>query len=752
MKKDVLIIEGMTCAACSSAVERVTRKLDGVISSDVNLATGKLTTEYDEEQTSLEAIAAKVEKAGFHARPQQIAADKQIESEADVFERSKKAERAARTSIIGASVFSIVLLYVSMGQMIGDGLPLPDIISLKTHPVNYAIAQLLLTIPVLLFGKRYFVDGIKALIHRSPTMDSLVALGCSASFLYSVVEMFLITDNAHAAHNLYFESAAVVLTLVMLGKYLERRNNSKTGGAIRALMQLAPDTATVVRSDGSTEFAETSSVRAGDILLVKPGEKIPLDGEIIEGVGGVDESMLTGESLPVEKSMGSEVTGGSLNINGSLRIRVTRTGGDTTLARIIKFVEEAQGKKAPIAKIADRVAAVFVPTVMIIAVLAAAVWLIAGKDIGFALRVFTAVLVIACPCALGLATPTAIVVGTGLGSQHGILMRSAEALELTGRADVIALDKTGTVTQGKPSVTEIAADGISEDELIAIAACAEEESSHPLSLAVVEAAHARSLKLGDRPQKFENLPGRGIHATFEKGREIYVCNRRLIDEIGVSTSSLENREAELTSRGQTVVWVSENGKALGLIAIADTVKEGSAGAIAKMREMGLHTVLITGDNRAAANHIAEIVGIDEVYSEVLPQDKAAVVTKLQQGGRRVVMVGDGINDAVALTQADVGCAIGNGSDTAIESADVILMRSDLNDVWRAVRLGRLTLRTIRQNLFWAFCYNSIGIPIAAGLLYAFGGSLMSPMLAGLAMSMSSVCVVGNALRLKGAKL
>ena len=739
----------MTCAACSASVERVTKKLDGVASSSVNLATKKLTIEYDESKVTTEDIINKIEKAGFHASlPQKEETPAKQKNTA--IEQAAKAEQTVKHNIIGAAVSTVLLFYVSMGQMLPTPLPLPDIISLATHPVNYAFTQLLLTIPALLFGRRFFTDGFKSLIHRAPTMDTLVAVGCSASFLYSIVMTYMITDSPHSVHSLYYESSATVITLVMLGKYLERRSTTKTTGAISALISLTPDEACVIK-DGREYRVPTERVSVGDVVMVRPGEKIPLDGVVISGEGGVDESMLTGESLPVDKAEGSEVTGGSININGALTVRVTRVGEDTTLAKIIKFVEDAQGKKAPIAKIADKVAGVFVPVVMCIAVVAAAVWLIAGKDIGFALRVFTSVLVIACPCALGLATPTAIVVGTGVGSQHGILIRSGETLETTGKADTVVLDKTGTVTEGRPAVAGVVADGIDENELLALAAAAESSSSHPLSTAIVQEAQNRGLTI-TAPASFENLAGRGVRAELTDGGELFVGSKRLATEQGADTSLLDEAAAQYERSGHTVIWVVRDKKALGIAALADTVKSTSAEAIASLKKLGLHTVLLTGDNRAATEHIGGLIGVDEVKAEVLPDGKAEQIKALQQQGRRVIMVGDGVNDAVALAQADVGCAVGSGSDVALESADIILMRNDVTDVARAVKLSRATILNIKENLFWAFCYNSIGIPIACGVLYAFGGPLLSPMIGGLAMSLSSVCVVSNALRLRGVKL
>ena len=749
MREETYDISGMHCAACSASVERVTRKLPGVERSDVNLTTEKMTIRYDETKVTPEQIVAKVEKAGFGCTPH---AEKKEAAEQALQDAEAAELRHKQWELITAGVFSLVLLYVSMGQMLPFGLPalpLPDIFSMHTHPVNFAILQLLLTIPVLYCGRHFFTSGFKALVHGNPNMDSLVAIGSACSFAYSVVMTFLISDDPHAyVHNLYYESAAVVLTLVSLGKFLESRNMQKTKGAITALMRLSPDTA--ILADSGNEVP-TKSLKNGDVVLVKPGARVPADGMVTQGESSVNEAMLTGESLPVEKTAGSEVIGGSVNLNGALYVQVTRTGEDTTLARIIRFVEDAQGKKAPISKTADKVAGVFVPVVMGIAVLAAVAWAIAGQPFAFVLRVFTSVLVIACPCALGLATPTAIMVGTGLGARHGILIRSGEILEITHSVDTVVLDKTGTVTRGEPAVTSVVPYQCGGDTLLTIAAAVESVSAHPLAAAIT--AYASSQGLGALPklESFENLSGKGLRAVLN-GETVLGGNRRLLEEAGVDVTPLLKEAERLSNQGQTPMFFAKGGVLLGLISVADSLKETSAAAIARMKELGIRTVLLTGDNHAAADHIGRLVGVDQVVAEVLPEEKAGVIQRLQAEGRKVMMVGDGINDAPALTQAEVGCAIGSGSDIAIESADIVLMRDDLQDVPRALRLSALTLRDIKQNLFWAFCYNTIGIPIAAGLLYLFGGPLLSPMFAGAAMSLSSVCVVGNALRLGRARL
>ena len=750
MKEERYDISGMHCAACSASVERVTRKLPGVERSDVNLTTGIMTICYDEKQVTPEQIVAKVEKAGFGAalhpehREEVVAAPARKDSEEAELKRKK-------TELIVSAVLSVALLYVSMGQMLPFGLPslpLPDIVSMHTHGANFALIQLLLAVPVLYCGRRFFTGGFKALFHGNPNMDSLVAIGSACSFAYSVVMTFLISDEPSYVHNLYYESSAVVLTLVSLGKFLESRNMQKTKGAITALMRLSPDTA--ILADSGREVP-TKQLKVGDVVLVKPGARIPADGTVTDGESSVNEAMLTGESLPVEKDAGSEVIGGSVNLNGVLYVRVTRTGEDTTLARIIRFVEDAQGRKAPISKVADRVAGVFVPVVMSIALIAAVVWAMAGQEFSFVLRVFTSVLVIACPCALGLATPTAIMVGTGLGAKHGILIRSGEILEVTHSVDTVVLDKTGTVTEGTPAVTEVLSLKEDELELVAVAAAVEAISAHPLATAITTYAKEKGFTDLPRPERFENLSGRGLRADLG-GTEVLAGNRRLLEERGIDVSRLAEQADRMATQGQTPMYFAQNGQLLGLISVADPVKVTSAAAIARMKELGIHTVLLTGDNRAAADHIGALVGVDEVIAEVLPEEKAGVVERLQAQGRTVMMVGDGINDAPALTSATVGCAIGSGSDIAIESADIVLMRSDLQDVPRALQLSRLTLRDIKENLFWAFCYNTIGIPIAAGVLVPFGGPLLSPMFAGAAMSLSSVCVVGNALRLGRAKL
>lgn len=746
MKQECYDITGMTCASCSAAVERVTRKMEGVQESNVNLATNKMTITYDESKVSPEDIIGRVEKAGFGAALEQI---KEKEQEKEEKLEQEEAQHKIRQRVIGSIIFAVPLLYISMGHMLPFELPLPRILSMEENPFNYALAQLLLTVVVLIFGRKFYIVGFKTLFHGHPNMDSLVAIGTGSAFLYSLVMTIRIPFDAHAVHSLYYESAAVVVTLVMLGKYFESKSKGKTSEAIRKLMELAPDTAVRLK-EGKEEEIPVEQVNKGDVLLVRPGSKIPLDGIVVRGVSSVDESMLTGESIPVEKETGAEVIGGSMNYNGALEMEVTHTGKDTTLAKIIRLMEEAQGRKAPISKMADVVAGYFVPAVLVIAVLAAVIWAVTGHPISFVLKIFVSVLVIACPCALGLATPTAIMVGTGLGASHGILIKSGEALEITHKAQAVVLDKTGTVTEGKPKVVQVISKTRSREELLWMAGACEVPSEHPLGKAIVEAAREQRGKL-PACEEFSSITGQGIHAVLE-GKSFWIGNAKLLKEKNFSAKDLEKEAEEIAAKGQTPMFVVIDGVMEGVISVADTVKETSRSAIDKIKKAGIKVYMLTGDNRWTAEYIGSQVHADEVIAEVLPQDKAAVVQKLQQEGKTVLMVGDGINDAPALAQADIGVAIGSGSDIAMESSDVVLMRSDLEDVYRAIKLSKATIRNIKENLFWAFAFNSCGIPVAAGLLYAFGGPLLNPMIAGLAMSFSSVFVVSNALRLKRLKL
>ncbi|MGN0452060.1 MAG: heavy metal translocating P-type ATPase [Acutalibacteraceae bacterium] len=740
MKQEQYNISGMSCAACSSSVQRVVSRLDGVQSCDVNLITGKMTVNYDESKTGEADFVRVVEKAGFGISP-----DKPKEEQK---KKPQQKEKSGLAPIIISAVLSAILLYISMGQMLTDKLPVPFFMNMHSSPWGFALTQLLLCIPVLFLGKKFFISGIPLLFKGHPNMDSLVAVGTAASLMYSVVMTYAIPYNPHAVHNLYYESVAVVITLVALGKHLEQRSMKKTASAVKKLMELSPDTAVVIR-DGREYTVPTAEVGVGEWLLVKPGAKIPLDGVVTRGESSADESMLTGESMPVPKTIGSTVTGGSINLNGVIYVKVTRVGGDTALSKIIKFVEEAQNKKAPISKTADKVAGVFVPAVIAIAVISAVIWLIAGKDISFALKVFTSVLVIACPCALGLATPTAVMVGTGLGATKGILIRNGEILEITHKVKAVIFDKTGTITVGKPAVTDV----ISNDKglLLNTAAAVEALSDHPLARAVTEYAEKNGIEIKSRPENTENISGKGIRCRIGEN-EILLGSAALLTENSVSLSEYADEGERLSAEGKSLIFVSLDGKAIGVIAVADELKETSPEAFQKLKKLGVKTVVLSGDNKACAEYIGKTAGADEIYSEVLPEQKALIVGEIRKKHGTVMMVGDGINDAPALTQADIGCAVASGSDIAIESADIVLMKSDPTDIPRAIRLSRLTITNIKENLFWAFCYNTVCIPVAAGLLYAFGGPLLSPMLAGLAMSLSSVFVVGNALRLRGKKL
>ena len=738
MKQEIYNISGMSCAACSSSVQRVVSRLDGVESCEVNLITGKMTVNFDETKTGEPDFIKVVEKAGFGIEANKPKAE----------EKQEKKEKSGLAPLIISAVLSAVLLYISMGQMLTDRLPVPFFMNMLSSPWGFALTQLLLCIPVLFLGKKFFTSGIPLLFKGHPNMDSLVAVGAGASFIYSVVMTYMIPYDAHAVHNLYYESVAVVITLVALGKHMERRSMKKTALAVQKLMELSPDTALVLQ-DGKEYTVPTAEVGVGETLLVKPGARIPLDGVVTQGDSSADEAMLTGESMPVLKTVGSEVIGGSINLNGVIYVKVTRVGGDTALSKIIKFVEDAQNKKAPISKTADKVAGVFVPVVILIALLSATAWLIAGKDISFALRVFTSVLVIACPCALGLATPTAVMVGTGLGASNGILIRNGEILEITHKVKAVIFDKTGTVTVGKPVVTDVITDN--ERLLLETALAVEALSDHPLAKAVTEYAKASGINTDIRPENTENISGKGVSALLN-GEEILVGSLSLLKENGIDTLEYENTAQMLSIEGKSIIFTAVNKKAIGIIAVADSLKETSTEAFLRLQKLGVKTVLLSGDNKACAEYIGRSLNADEIYSEVLPEQKALIVGKLRKKYGTVMMVGDGINDAPALTEADIGCAVASGSDIAIESADIVLMKSDPNDIPRAIRLSRLTITNIKENLFWAFCYNTVCIPIAAGLLYAFGGPLLSPMIAGLAMSLSSVFVVGNALRLRGKKL
>ncbi|CDX04774.1 Copper-exporting P-type ATPase A [Desulfitobacterium hafniense] len=739
-------IEGMTCAACAKTVERVTRKLEGVNEANVNLATEKLMISYEPSLVGISDIRKAIEKAGYKAIEEETTVD------TDKERKDEERKQLWRRFVLSA-IFTVPLLYMAMGHMFGGviGLRLPMFIDPMMNPLNFALVQLFLTIPVMIAGKKFFTIGFNSLFRGSPNMDSLIAIGTSAAVLYGLYAIAQIYGgNTAYVNQLYFEAAGTIITLISLGKYLEAVTKGKTSEAIKKLMGLAPKTALVVR-DGKEVIINIDEVEVGDVIIVKPGEKMPVDGEVIEGNTAVDESMLTGESIPVEKNIGDTIIGASINKNGTIKYRATRVGKDTALAQIIKLVEDAQGSKAPIAKLADVISGYFVPIVIGIATLTALAWyFIGGQSTVFALTIFISVLVIACPCALGLATPTAIMVGTGKGAEHGVLIKSGVALETTHKIKTIVFDKTGTITEGKPKVTDVVVtNGITQSDLLQLAASAEKGSEHPLGEAIVKDAEEQGMEF-KKLDSFKAIPGHGIEVDIE-GKRLLLGNRKLMVESHVSLGNMEGISDRLAQEGKTPMYIAMDNKLAGIIAVADTVKENSKKAIERLHEMGIEVVMITGDNKRTAEAIAKHVGIDRVLAEVLPQDKANEVKKLQTEGKKVAMVGDGINDAPALAQADIGIAIGSGTDVAMESADIVLMRSDLMDVPTAIHLSKSTIRNIKQNLFWAFGYNTLGIPVAMGVLYIFGGPLLNPMFAAAAMSFSSVSVLLNALRLKGFK-
>ena len=744
MKNEIYNITGMHCAACSSAIERVTRKINGVSESQVNLPMNRLNITYDDALVTPELIMSKIKKAGFGAQPAD-SSDNTNSAPVD----TDAAIKAEKFNLIASLIFSAILLYISMGQMLFKNLPIPDIFSMNSHPTNFATIQLLLTVLVMFLEKRFFISGYNSLFHKNPNMDTLVALSATTSFIYSFVMTLLIPDNPHAVHNLYYESAAIILALVSVGKYLESRNTQKTKGAIESLIKLTPDVALLVDDNGTWEVP-TDHLKIGDTVLVQAGQSVPLDGRVAKGSGSINEAMLTGESIPVKKNISDDVIGGSIVATGAIYIEITHIGEDTTLSKIIKFVEEAQGKKAPISRLADKVAGIFVPTVIAIALVAAIIWLLLGYEFSFALKVFTAILVIACPCSMGLATPTSIVVGTGLGATNGILMRSGEALETTHKVTVAIFDKTGTITNGSPIVTDISAIGISEDELLSAIIPIEKLSNHPLAKAICREEEIRNLTLIDDISSFTNLDGLGITAETKDGHTFAIGNEKLMQNNNVDPSNISS--AHLNDEGKTVIFVAKDNELIGYVAVADEIKPTAIASIQALKNMGIKTVMLTGDNEKTANYIGKKVDIDEIIAQVLPTEKASAISKYQEEGLIVMMVGDGINDAPALVQADIGCAVGSGSDIAIDSAQIVLMKDNLLDVPKAIKLSKGTLRNIKQNLFWAFCYNSLCIPIAGGILFLPFGILLSPMIAGLAMSLSSLCVVSNALRLKGLKL
>ncbi|SHE66543.1 heavy metal translocating P-type ATPase [Clostridium fallax] len=732
----ILRIEGMSCASCAQRIEKIVNKMHGVLSAIVNLSAETLALSYDNNEVRLGEIKKAVERAGF----------KLIEEEKEDEHQKKKEQeiKNMKKRLILSIVFTIPLLIISMGHMVG--LKLPSIIDPHINPLNFALSQLVLTSIVMFIGRKFFVVGFKSLVMRSPNMDSLISIGTWAAYLYGVFAIYnIIKGDTNYAMKLYFESGATILTLITLGKYLETLTKGRTSEAIKKLMGLSPKTATVMK-DGKEQILDIDEVEVGDIILVKPGERLPVDGVVVEGNTSIDESMLTGESIPLEKSIGDNVFGASINKNGVIKYRTTKVGKDTVISQIVKLVEEAQGSKAPIAKMADIISGYFVPVVITLAVISSLAWYIKGEGTVFSLTIFISVLVIACPCALGLATPTAIMVGTGKGAENGILIKSGEALENTHSLNTVVFDKTGTITEGKPKVTDIISNNISKEEMLILAASAEKGSEHPLGEAIVKEALDKNLELKNL-ENFKAIPGKGIEVIIDS-KKIFLGNKKFLEEKNIILGNLEEETEKLANEGKTPMFMASQNEVMGIIAVADTVKENSKKAVENLHKMGIEVVMLTGDNKNTANAIGRQVGIDKVISEVLPEDKANKVKELQSDGKKVAMVGDGINDAPALAIADIGIAIGSGTDVAIESADIVLMKSDIMDVIGAIQLSKQTIKNIKENLFWAFGYNSLGIPVAMGALHIFGGPLLNPMIAALAMSFSSVSVLLNALRLK----
>ena len=730
-------VTGMSCAACANAVEKALNR-NNDINASVNIATEKLNIEYDEKKYDFDKIRKIVESAGY-GLVEDMTEDKKLELYQEKI-------TSLKNRLILAIVFVVPLLYISMGHMLGAALP--EFLNPKVNPLNFALAQFVLTLPIIYAGRDFFSHGFKNLVRKSPTMDSLIAIGATAAVLYGIYATFrIVTVDPEAHMDLYYESAGTIITLILFGKLLEAKTKGQTSSAIKKLIGLQPKKAKIIENGAEKEVL-IENLKVGDIVIVKPGEKIAVDGRIVEGATSVDESMLTGESLPVSKKVGDKVVGGSINKNGSIRFEATEIGKNTVLSQIIKLVEEAQGSKAPISRMADIVSAYFVPIVIGIAIITGIAWFLSGSGLVTALSFFIAVLVIACPCALGLATPTSIMVGTGKGAENGILIKSGEALETAHKIKTVVFDKTGTITKGKPVLTDLIAYGnYSENELLKIAASVENDSEHPLAEAIVNEAKEKNIEI--KPyEKFRAMPGYGIRATFE-GKEVQIGNRKLMENRKINVEISQKDYDILSNEGKTPMYISIDNELAGLVAVADVIKETSKEAIEKLKKMGIKTIMLTGDNEKTAKFIAKQVGIDDVISEVLPYQKSQKVKELQEKDEFVAMVGDGINDSPALAQANVGIAIGNGTDVAIESADIVLIRNDLRDVAGAIALSKATITNIKENLFWAFFYNVLGIPFAAGIFYAFfNGPKLDPMIAAFAMSFSSVSVLGNALRLK----
>ena len=742
-------VTGMSCASCSAHVEKAVGGVSGVSQVAASLLTNSMTVEYDESRTNAAAIVRAVENAGYGASPEggeKKSGGETAQAAADA------ASASVKRRLIVSFTFLIPLFYLSMGHMMGW--PLPGIFLGHENALIFAFTQLLLCLPIVAVNHKYFTGGYKALWHRAPNMDSLIAIGSSAAIVYGIWAIYCIgwglghgdMEMVHSySMDLYFETSGMILALITLGKFLEARSKGKTSEAISKLIALTPKTAFVERDGKETEIP-AEDVVPGDTVVIRPGARVPVDGVVCEGSSSVDESALTGESIPVEKQPGDKLTGGTINKAGFLKMQARKVGNDTALAQIIRLVEEAASSKAPIAKLADRVSGVFVPVVIGIAILATIVWLLVGKGVAFAISIGIAVLVISCPCALGLATPTAIMVGTGKGAENGILIKSGEALETAHLVDTVVLDKTGTVTEGAPRVTDLLPLEMAPEEFLRLAAAMESRSEHPLAEAVVRAAEEKGLDLPE-VSAFRSIPGRGIEAEVG-GRRYFAGNLALMEEQGVDLKDTGSRAEELAGEGKTVLYFADEAAVLGLIAAADTIKPTSAEAVAEMKALGLQVVMLTGDSPRTAEAIRKQAGIETVVAGVLPDGKEQEIRRLQEQGRKVAMVGDGVNDAPALARADVGMAIGAGTDVAIESADIVLMKSDLRDVATAVRLSRAVIRNIKENLFWALCYNSLGIPLAAGVFYAALHWKLNPMFGAAAMSLSSVCVVTNALRLR----
>ena len=730
-------VTGMSCASCANAVEKALNK-NNDINASVNFATEKLNIEYDEEKYNFDKIREIVESAGYGLVEDMIE-DKKME----LYQEKIK---SLKNRLILAIIFVVPLLYISMGYMLG--VVLPEFLNPKVNPLNFALVQFVLTLPIIYAGRDFFLHGFKNLVRKSPTMDSLIAIGATAAVLYGIYATFrIVTVDPEAYMDLYYETAGTIITLILFGKLLEAKTKGQTSSAIKKLIGLQPKKAKIIENGAEKEVL-VENLKVGDIVIVKPGEKIAVDGRIVEGATSIDESMLTGESLPVSKKVGDKVVGGSINKNGSIRFEATEIGKNTVLSQIIKLVEEAQGSKAPISRMADIVSAYFVPIVIGIAIITGIAWFLSGSGLVTALSFFIAVLVIACPCALGLATPTSIMVGTGKGAENGILIKSGEALETAHKIKTVVFDKTGTITKGKPVLTDLIAYGkYNENELLKIAASVENDSEHPLAEAIVNKAKEKNIEI--KPyEKFRAMPGYGIRAIFE-GKEVQIGNRKLMENREINVEISQKDYDILSNEGKTPMYISIDNELAGLVAVADVIKETSKEAIEKLKKMGIKTIMLTGDNEKTAKFIAKQVGIDDVISEVLPYQKSQKVKELQEKDEFVAMVGDGINDSPALAQANVGIAIGNGTDVAIESADIVLIRNDLRDVAGAIALSKATITNIKENLFWALFYNVLGIPFAAGIFYAFfNGPKLDPTIAAFAMSFSSVSVLGNALRLK----